>query len=64
MPIVPSDKCPRKPAFAGIKPSITIIVVESKSRKFMLLPNDYVRKLAPSVEPYFLVIGVQKIQCP
>jgi hypothetical protein len=59
-PIALGDKCPRKLAFVGIKPSRTIIVVENMNRKLMLLPNNYARKLTPSLESHFLVMGVQK----
>ncbi len=62
--IAPSDRCPRKPMFADIEPSRTIVVVESRSRKLPLLPNDCARKPVPNVEPCFLVMSVQKIQRP
>ncbi len=54
VPIALGDGCPRKPTF----------VVESGSRKLPLPPNDFARKYAPSVEPRFLVMGVQKIRRP
>ncbi len=58
--IAPSDRCPRKPTFASIEPSRTIAVVESGSRKPLLLLDDCVKKPMPNVEPHFIVMGVQK----
>jgi hypothetical protein len=63
-PIAPDDKCPKKPAFASIEPSRTIVVIESGSRKPLLLLDNCARKLVPSVEPSFIVMGVQKIRHP
>jgi len=63
-PIVLGDRCPRKPMFIGIEFSKTIVVVESWSRKLPLLPDNSTRKPMPSVQPCFLVTGVQKIQRP
>ncbi len=56
-------KSPRKPTFASIEPSRTIVVVESGSRNPSLLLDNCVKKLVPNVEPHFIVMGVQKIQC-
>ncbi len=64
MPIVPSDRCPKKLTFVGIKPLRTIVVVESKSRKLSFLLNKCARKSMPTVELCFLVMGVQKIWRP